>query len=319
MNFSTIQDTTAISAKKVVSTKKIEPKADTPHTAETPSVRCSYAPFGTIGEDSLRMELLLQYPDTATTRPPYRLARVEEVMGADSELIAIPAPAAHRTAPFTSDGIFQGFFLVLVALYAMLLHYNMADIHALVERIGRNSAGSKHVFDEYRGSGFPRFMNTSGIIGLFFIGVLVIKYSDVLLGTQLSSAIPPIAAMPLSVAVSLAFCVVLIVQWMLLQAVGFVTLSRGFIAQLLQLRQLYFTLQNIIITPTLLLFVLCERGTGEIWFFLIVIELAITLLLYLREALNLFLSKKISILHWILYLCGVEIFPLSLLWLIVTR
>lgn len=45
----------------------------------------------------------------------------------------------------------------------------------------------------------------------------------------------------------------------------------------------------------------------------------VTAILYLREVLNLFISKKVSILHWILYLCIVEVFPVSLLWLLVAR
>ena len=69
----------------------------------------------------------------------------------------------------------------------------------------------------------------------------------------------------------------------------------------------------------LLLFALCPRGTGDVWFCIIVIELLATVFLYLRETLNLFLSKKISILHWILYLCTVEIFPISLIGLLAAR
>ena len=59
--------------------------------------------------------------------------------------------------------------------------------------------------------------------------------------------------------------------------------------------------------------------TGDVWFCIIVIELLATVFLYLRETLNLFLSKKISILHWILYLCTVEIFPISLIGLLAAR
>ena len=75
----------------------------------------------------------------------------------------------------------------------------------------------------------------------------------------------------------------------------------------------------IVISPALLLFALCPRSTGGLWFCIIVIELIITVGLYLRETLNLFIAKKISILHWFLYLCTVEIFPISLLWLLTVR
>lgn len=256
---------------------------------------------------------------SAEPLPPYREAAAEEVMGPGSVLIPEdPVPAEHPS-PFISDGMFQGLVLVLAALYAMLLYYNLGDIRALFSHIVRNSTGGKHGFDECRGSSFPQFLNTSGLIGLFFIGILAVKYGDVLLPEVLVRHIPAQAAMPLSVGVTLALCAVLSLQWLMLRLVGIVTLSDKFIARLRQLRQLYFTLATIVISPALLLFVLCRPDEGEIWFFLIVIELAIMLLLYLREALSLFIGKKISILHWILYLCTVEIFPMSLLWLVATR
>jgi len=62
-----------------------------------------------------------------------------------------------------------------------------------------------------------------------------------------------------------------------------------------------------------------EQGTGGVWFCIIAVELAAAAALYLKETLNLFLSKKVSILHWFLYLCTVEVFPVSLLWLLAVR
>ena len=41
--------------------------------------------------------------------------------------------------------------------------------------------------------------------------------------------------------------------------------------------------------------------------------------LFFRESIKLFISKKVSILHWILYLCTVEILPFRLLWQAVIR
>ena len=60
-------------------------------------------------------------------------------------------------------------------------------------------------------------------------------------------------------------------------------------------------------------------ATGHILSFGIFILGGALLLLYLKESLMLFLSKKISILHWFLYLCAVEIFPVSFVWLSLTR
>ena len=76
---------------------------------------------------------------------------------------------------------------------------------------------------------------------------------------------------------------------------------------------------TLIATPFLALWLLAPAGEGKIWFWVIIIELVVSLILYLQETLSLFISKKISILHWFLYLCGVEIFPISLLILLTVR
>ena len=48
----------------------------------------------------------------------------------------------------------------------------------------------------------------------------------------------------------------------------------------------------ILISPPPLLFALCPQGTGGVWFCIIAVELAAAAALYLKETLNLFLSKK---------------------------
>ena len=100
---------------------------------------------------------------------------------------------------------------------------------------------------------------------------------------------------------------------------GALTLSQPFIAQLMLLKRTCFALGMILISPPLLLFALCPQGTGGVWFCIIAVDLAAAAVLYLKETLNLILSKKVSILHWFLYLCTVEVFPVSLLWLLAVR
>ena len=86
---------------------------------------------------------------------------------------------------------------------------------------------------------------------------------------------------------------------------GAVTLTQPFISQLMLLKRTYFALGVIVISPALLLFALCPQGTGGLWFCIIVVELIVAAVLYLKETLNLFIAKKVSILHWFLYLCTV--------------
>jgi len=146
-----------------------------------------------------------------------------------------------------------------------------------------------------------------------------VKYADSLLAEHYFMQLSYGMELGLGLLMTLVFLIIFLVQWGVLIGIGALTLARSFITQLQQLRRTFFALMVVVVTPILLLFALCPRGTGGMWFLLIVIELAATAFLYFKETLNLFLSKKISILHWFLYLCGVEIFPISLVWLAITR
>ena len=69
-----------------------------------------------------------------------------------------------------------------------------------------------------------------------------------------------------------------------------------------------------------MLIALIGYGAGyQIWMNVGLVAIAATLLLYAKESIELFISKKVSILHWILYLCAVEILPFTLLWQGVVR
>ena len=164
-----------------------------------------------------------------------------------------------------------------------------------------------------------RFLNIATTIGMLFMGVMVVKYGDSLMPGRLTELLPHGAVLALSLLATLACAGVVLFQLATVRMAGAVTLSQPFISQVVLLKRTYFTLAVIVTSPVLLLFALCPRGTGGVWFCIIVIELIVTAILYLREVLNLFISKKVSILHWILYLCIVEVFPVSLLWLLVAR
>ena len=219
----------------------------------------------------------------------------------------------------TDNAVFQGFVLLLAATYAMLLYRNLGDVRTLLDRISRDTATGQRLSEDPGGSGFSRFLNIATAIGMLFMGVMVVKYGDSLMPSQLGETLSHGAVLALSLLATAACCGVVVYQLAVVRLAGAVTLSQPFISQLILLKRTYFSLAVIVTSPVLLLFALCPRGTGGVWFCIIIIELAVTAILYLREAVNLFIAKKISILHWFLYLCTVEVFPISLLWLLTVR
>lgn len=271
--------------------------------------------------DSLVYARIGEWPHEADSiqKGPWRDTTATALFGSESCTVQPAGIERPVGESLTDNAVFQGFVLLLAATYATLLYRNLGDVKTLLSRIFRDTASSKRIAEEPGSSGFSRFLNVTTAIGMLFMGVIVVKYGDTLLSAELSRALSHGAVLALSLLATLAWCGVVIFQAVIIRIIAAVTLSQPFIAQLSLLRRTYFALGVIITSPTLLLFALCPRGTGGAWFIVGAVELIITAVLYLRESLNLFISKKISILLWILYLCTVEVFPISLLWLLAAR
>ena len=268
---------------------------------------------------------------TAETETPsvWRDTTAAALFGEASVTVQPPRMQAAPPASLTENAAFQSFVLLLAAIYAMLLYRNLDDVRTLLDRnlddvrtlldrISRDTATGQRLSEEPGGSGFSRFLNIATTIGMLFMGVMAVKYGDSLMPSQLE-ILSHGAVLALSLLATAACYGVVLYQMTVVRLTGAVTLSQPFISQLVLLKRTYFSLGVIVTSPALLLFALCPRGTGNVWFCIIIIELAVTAGLYLRKTLNLFIAKKISILHWFLYLCMVEILPISLLWLLTAR
>ena len=249
----------------------------------------------------------------------YRPAPADAVFGPASTIAPQQPGFSAQPPSLTESPVFQGFVLLLAATYALLICRHTGDAVSLLSRISRNRATGRRLQEDPGGSGFPRFLNIATTIGMLFLGVVVVKYGDSLMPSHLLEMLPRSAALAMSLVATLACGAVILYQWLVIRLIGAVTLSQPLLSQLMLLRRTYFSLAVVVASPVLLLFALCPRGTGGAWFCIIVIELVVTAILYLRETLDLFLSKKVSILHWFLYLCTVEVFPISLLWLLAVR
>ncbi|MFQ7386674.1 MAG: DUF4271 domain-containing protein [Alistipes sp.] len=277
-----------------------------------------YAAFRAAGS-GLAAVLSLEGPLRGAADTLWRDAPADKVFGPASTLVPARILPAAPAPSLTENPVFQGFVLLLAATYAILLYRNLGDIRLLLTRVSHDTATGKRLMEDPGGSGFSHFLNVATAIGILFVGVMTVKYGDSLIPDSLIETLPQGAVLALSLLATFACLCVGIFQRGVVRLAGAVTLSQPFISQVVLLKRTYFTLAVIVTSPVLLLFALCPRGTGGVWFCIIVIELIVTAILYLREVLNLFISKKVSILHWILYLCIVEVFPVSLLWLLVAR
>lgn len=287
------------------------------------------APADSLRTDSLHADSLPAFPFPVQSGPADLPGETPAVRWRDTTAAAVFGPASVEAAPrtlppsgapsLTDNAVFQSFVLLLAATYATLLYRNIGDIRTLVGHISRDAASRQRLSEDPGSSGFSRFLHIVTAIGMLFLGVFAVKYGDALMPRLLTDTLSHGAVLAMSLLATLTCTAIVACQAALVRIAGAVTVSQPFVSQLMLLRRTYFALAVIVTSPALLLFALCPRGTGNVWFSVITIELAMTAFLYLKESLNLFISKKISILHWFLYLCTVEIFPVSLLWLSLVR
>lgn len=194
----------------------------------------------------------------------------------------------------TDHPLFQGVILLLAVAYLLMLCANGQELLALFSRKRREA-----------GRGITSgAINTSAIMGLVMAAALAVHFAEGSRAagfgamTLLPSALGLLVALPL-------------LQALVLVAVGQLTLSLDLAQGIIRLKVVITALASLLSMPFALLVVLSPPGEGTTWLYPIGLVCIILLLLYLKESFTLFLAKKVSILHWFLYLCAVELLPIS--------
>ena len=79
------------------------------------------------------------------------------------------------------------------------------------------------------------------------------------------------------------------------------------------IKLLYFSLIIILLLPLLILVLLTEGVVARLALYTSIAVCSLTLILFVKETFLLFRAQRFSIFHWFLYLCALEIFPVSLI------
>ena len=151
------------------------------------------------------------------------------------------------------------------------------------------------------------------ILGILLIALSTVKlcgfaYPELLNGIEAKDAIWVIGG-----GVMVALSVMIALQYgltMLVAAVcDRVDIGRGVV----DTKLIYLAVGFVTVIPFGILFLLSPTLPATIGFWGMAVCMLTALIIFVKETFFFFVSQKISILHWILYLCALEIFPLSLL------
>ena len=230
----------------------------------------------------------------------------------------------QSVASLTGGGEFWVDLLLNLFVFGVLIGYMFCiyryydDVVALFSSVFSRSVVSVDRVGERRGSEiFYGFLGKLFLLGAAFVGVLTMLY---LVGSEsISFSLPSDVMMSVPLISIAVFIGIIIFQYLEMLIIGVVTRSLPEVFVLMRLRLTYFVFFTVVASPILLI---SQMGGSEgygAWGSLGLAASFLTLMLYLRESLQFFIYKKISILHWFLYLCTVEILPLTLLWQLVVR
>ena len=232
-------------------------------------------------------------------------------------VVAVTDGNAATLAGMVGDVVQNLLVAVVVFLYFFCLYRYFDDVRALFGSVFRRSvAPSERMLERRRSEIFYGFLGKLFLIGTCTLGAIASLWAD---RTVAWEAVGPYARVALPFAAMAAFVAVVAVQYAMLAVAGGITRSWPTMAVLLRIRLIYFVLATVIVLPPVLMWQMNGGTGGEVWLRVACLAAAVAVVMYVRESVTLFNSKKISILHWILYLCIVEIMPFTLLWQIVVR
>lgn len=220
-------------------------------------------------------------------------------------------------ASWVADTVQNLLVAVVVFLYIFCLYRYFDDVKALLGSVFRRSvAPSERIIERRRSEIFYGFLGKLFLIGTCALGAIVSLWAC---RQPVWDGMPPYACAVLPFGAMAAFLSVVAVQYAVLAVAGGITRSWPTMATLLRIRLIYFVLSTVLVMPLLLVSQVDTGPACGVWLRAAAVAGAVAAALYARESITLFISKKISILHWFLYLCIVEIMPFTLLWQIIVR
>ena len=153
----------------------------------------------------------------------------------------------------------------------------------------------------------------TSLAGLFILSLFVMRCSIEPMAQPYLGPLTNFSAWTIGGLTLAAISGTILFEWILLSITRFIS-ERGDLCQgLWHIKLLHFSTIITIISPLVIWVLLTDGPSTKIAIIASLIICSISLILFILETFLFFRSQGVSIFHWILYLCTLEIFPLSLL------
>ena len=234
----------------------------------------------------------------------------EELFGVTNRLVTESGSAP--VGDIASIGVLYQVLIALIATVYLgtVIHYADALLYiisSLVNKRVRRAENSTYISAIYN---VERLMTMMGVV---LISLCVVRLSIVPESYRLLS---PLSALSPWAGFGVTFGALLLLivgEVGIIYGVGLFVGKSSLWQELLQVKLLHFSATATLITPFIMLAMLTQGVMALVALGVVIVLCLISLIIFVKETFSLFISHKFSILHWILYLCALELFPLSLL------
>ena len=240
----------------------------------------------------------------------YDIISAKELFGEASRLAV--QSASEAVAGISSLGLLYQVTTSVIALLFLfvLVRYSDQFRYLLLSFANRNIKQSEmHIYAaELRN--IKIFMS---FIGISFLALFVMRLTVVEELCHLLYPLYGISTWGIGLLFFGALWLMILGERFALYLSGIVSEQEKFCNEIWNLKMLHFAATITIVAPLLVLMLLAEGLVVKISLYTSVSLCFISLVLFIKESFFLFRAQRFSIFHWILYLCALEIFPLSLL------
>lgn len=240
------------------------------------------------------------------------MAAAEEVFGPLSSLAAPPTPSVQTDfTPIVTDNAVFSAAVLGCFIWACMLIYIYRDHVAGIFNILRGNLVTEKMLGE-QSKVFNSFLGWSAALGLLAAALACLRAADIGAGAQIAAAVPR-PLMPLLIPA--AWTVTTLIwgfQYIALKVAGNLTLSHPFTDKLFYFKKITLALGTLATLPVFLCFALTTGGATHSLGYILGGAIAACAIFLIIRTFMLFVRQNFSILLWILYLCAVEIFPVSL-------
>lgn len=240
------------------------------------------------------------------------------VYGTESVRIAETAvETAAGLGPMAGNTWVQMLSLIVLCLWCWMIYWFRDQVSICLKSLVKFKSEDKHTAEH--GHLYNGFVNFAAGVMIAAAGIMVVKTASDTVDVQQLSMLPGWFTPTAAILVAVLVAAVTALKFVILELAGKLTFSEEMTGKLVQAKKSHIAAVAALAVPPILLY----SGLNPIWdgvlVYIIVIEVVAVVAIFVIKTCILFVQQKVSLLIWFLYLCAVEILPLSLAVLLVVK